>query len=220
MFLYSWVRMFMKSFALSLSLFLLLSTSCLAEVVKVRTDEPASKHLGMKIDIAGRNFVDSFPVASDKFLSIDKNLTDVRIRKGKVGGLNKFSALVAYRLHVKNAEPSATRFLYVQCPVTRETYIDRSPPPKEIMINGEMRWSLPIDHKVLNKEFLYLGSYSFLSSPEDRVPRLSKDFPMAGKVNEFILIEAMCLDIRVVYSEYNWAESFRFMSLKNHGISE
>lgn len=217
--------MITKSFSLLLSLFLFLSTSCFAETVEVRTSEPLSQYLGVKIALEGRKFVDSFPVASGKSIFVYDKLTDVRIKKDKVDGLNKFSALIGYSLHSNAAKPSDVRFLYVQCPVTRETYIDRSPPPKEEMLDGEMRLVYQIKHEILNEEFLSLGSYSFLSSPDDVVPQLSNNFPMVGKFGqltpiELIPIEAMCAQIQLVYAEYRWSETFRKVTLKKFGISE
>lgn len=212
-----------KSLSLSFLLVLFTSAPSFAEVVEVSTDEPLSEDVGMVIDLQGRDFVESIPIAPGRFISVDKGLTDVRVIKDKLTGFNKFYALVPYKLHVENARPSFTRFLYVQCPVIRKTYIDRSPPPKEKLIDGEMVtvfYADKINHKVLNKEFLDLGSYSFLSSPERPVPRLSNDFSMVGKVHQFLPIEAMCLDIRLAYSEYRWSKSYRAVILKNFGISE
>lgn len=104
--------MFIKSFTLSFPLLLWIATPCFAETVEVRTNEPSSQYLGMKIDLVGRAFVDSFSVAPGKSLFISKSLTDVRIKKDNVDGLNKFHALVAYSLHSGNAKPSEPRFLY------------------------------------------------------------------------------------------------------------
>lgn len=218
--------MFIKFFALPFPLLLFLSMSCLAETPKVRSSEPESQYLGMNIDVVGRDFVDSFSVAPGKFLLIDKALSDVRIKKDEANGLNKFYALVAYNLRVNNAKPSATRFLYLQCPVTRITYLDRSPPPKKEMIDGEMRLVYSINHEVLSKEFLDSGSYSFLSSPTDKVPQLSKEFPMSGKLSqitpplELLPLEAMCAKIQLTYAEYLWSETFRKITLKKFGILE
>lgn len=214
----------MKFFILSFSLFLWVVTPCSAAIVETRTNEPSSQYIGMKIDLAGRAFVDSFPVASGKSLFISKSLTDVRIKKDKVDGLNKFHALVSYSLHSGNGKPSAPRFLYVKCPVTRETYIDKSV-FEDTMINGVMRSAMRVDEKVLDKKFLSLGSYSFLSSPDDVVPRLSNNFPMVGNFGkltpiELIPIEAMCLKIEVAHAEYKWNESLREITLKKFGILE
>lgn len=217
--------MFIKFFVLPFSLLLLAVTPCFAETVEVRTSEPSSQYLGLNIALEGRNFVDSFPVAPDKSIFIYDKLTDVRIKKDTVDGLNKFYALIAYSLHSSNAKPSATRFLYMQCPVTRETYIDRSPPPKKQMLDGEMRLVYSIKHDVLKEEFLSLGYYSFLSSSDDVVPQLSKNFPMAGKFGQrtpidLLHLELMCSQIQGAYAEYKWSESFRDITLKKFGISE
>ena len=216
--------MFIKSFTLSFPLLLWIATPCFAETVEVRTNEPSSQYLGMKIDLVGRAFVDSFSVAPGKSLFISKSLTDVRIKKDNVDGLNKFHALVAYSLHSGNAKPSEPRFLYVKCPVTRETYIDRSV-FKDEMIDGVMYSAMRVDQEVLSKKFLSLGSYSFLSSPDDVVPLLSSNFPMVGKFGkltpiELIPIEAMCLKIEVAHAEYQWNESFRKITLKKFCILE
>lgn len=212
--------MFLKSFSLSLVLFSLLLTSSFADTVQVRTNEPESKYLGMKIDLKGRDFVDRFPVAPEKFVVINKNLTDVRIKQDKVNHLNKFYALVPYAIHIKGATPSDLKFLYVQCPITRETYVDRSPPPREEMVNGKLQTVLHTDYEVLSKKILDSGSYSFLSSPDYQVSQLSEYFPMVGTVDQLIFIEAMCLNIEVAHAEYKWAETFRRVMLGKFGISE
>lgn len=212
--------MFLKSFVSTSLLLLLLLRPSFAEMVQVRSNEPESKYLGVKVDLKGRDFVDKFPVAPGKFILINKDLTDVRIKKDKVSGLHKFYALVPYRVQAKGADPSDLKFLYVQCPVTRETYIDRSPPPKEEMVDGEMRTVLRTDYEVLTTELLDSGSYSFLSSPEYPISKLSKDFPMVGKVDQFILIEAMCLTIEVAHAQYKWDETFRRVMLEKFGILE
>lgn len=216
----------MKLLALSLSLFLFLLTPCFAQGVQVSTNEPRSEHLGMTIDLSGRDFVDDVLVAPGKSIFVNKRFTDVRIKKDRVTGFNKFYALVAYNLHVTNAKPSAMRFLYLQCPVTRTTYIDRSPPFTKQMINGEMRLASFVIHEELSKEFLDPGSYEFLSSTEDIVPPFSKTFPMSGKMNqtypplELIALEAMCAKIQLAYAQYSWSETFRKVTLKKFGISE
>jgi hypothetical protein len=217
--------MFMKFSVLPFSLLLLAVTPCFAETVQVRTSEPSSQYLGVKIDLEGRNFVDSFPVAPDKSIFIYDKLTDIRIKKDKVDGLNKFYGLIGYSLHSSNAKPSDTRYLYLQCPVTRETYIDRSPPPKKEMLNGKMSLVYPIKHDVVNKEFLSLGHYSFLSSSDEVVPQLSKNFPMAGKFGlrtpiDLFHLDLMCAQIEGAYAEYRWSETFRDVTLKKFGISE
>lgn len=112
----------------------------------------------------------------------------------------------------------------MKCPVTRETYIDRSV-FKDEMIDGVMYSAMRVDQEVLSKKFLSLGSYSFLSSPDDVVPLLSSNFPMVGKFGkltpiELIPIEAMCLKIEVAHAEYQWNESFRKITLKKFGILE
>ena len=221
-----WIPMFIKFLALPLSLFLLLLNPCFAQGVQVSTNEPKSKHLGMTIDLAGRDFVGDFPIVPGKSIFVDKDFTDVRIKKDTATGFNKFYALVAYNLHVTNAKPSAMRFLYLQCPVTRTTYIDRSPPFTKQMINGEMRLASSVIHEELSKEFLDAGSYAFLSSAENKVPPFSKTFPMSGKMNqtnaplELIALEAMCLKFQLAYAEYSWSETFRKITLKDFGISE
>lgn len=212
--------MFLQSFASISLLFLLFLRPSFAETVQVRTNEPESKYLGVKVDLKGRDFVDKFPVAPGKFILINKDLVDVRIKKDKVNGLRKFYAFVPYRVQTKGANLSDLKFLYVQCPVTRETYIDRSPPPKEEMIDGEMRTVLRTDYEILTTELLDSGSYSFLSSPEYPISQLSKDFPMVGKVDQFILIEAMCVKIEVAHAQYKWDETFRRIMLAKFGISE
>lgn len=212
--------MLLKLSFLSFVLFSLLLKPSFAETVQVRTNEPDSKYLGMKIDLEGRDFVDRFPVAPGKFIVVDKKLTDVRIKQDKVTRLNKFYALVPYSIHMKGSKPSDLKFLYVQCPVTRETYVDRSPPPKEEMVNGKLRTVIHTDYEVLSKEFLDSGSYSFLSSPDYKVSQLSKDFPMEGTVDQFIFIEAMCLKIAIAHAEYQWDETFRRVMLGKFGISE
>lgn len=212
--------MFVKFFALPFSLFLLMVTSCFAETAEISTTEPLSRHLGMKIDLLGRDFIEKITIDKDKFLLVNKELTDVRIKKDTTNDLNKFSALVAYNLYVKNAKPSATRFLYVQCPVTRETYIDRSLPPSEVMIDGVMRLGFSVDHDVLKEEFLSLGSYLFLSSPDDKVPLVSNNFPMVGKVSQNLDIEVMCLQVLGAYDDYQWSEIFRKITLEKFDISE
>lgn len=206
--------------ALTFLLFFLLVRSSFADSVQVRTNEPDSTYLGMKIDLKGRDFVNSFPVAPGKFILIHKDLTDVRVIQDKASHLNKFYALVPYTVHMKDAKPSDLKFLYVQCPVTRETYIDRSPPPKEEMVNGGLRTVLHTDYEVLSKELLDPGSYLFLSSPEYNISQLSKDFPMVGKVDQFILIEAMCLKIELAYTQYKWDRNFRRVTLEKFGILE
>lgn len=215
--------MFIKFFALPFSLLVFIATSCLAEVVEVKTNEPSSEYVGMRISLQGRDFVERIPLGPNKFISINKDLTDVRILKDKVTGLNKFSALVAYNIHLGKAKPSFTRYLYVQCPVTRETYIDRTPPPTEEFIDGEkvmVFYTDKINRKVLREEVLYSGSYSFLSSSEHPVARLSNDFPMVGKVRQFLPVEAMCLKIQVAHAEDQWSKAFRNLTLKKYGISE
>ena len=214
----------MKFLIISLTSLMFVSTLCFAEDTQVRTTEPESKYLGMKIDLVGHNFVDSFSVAPNKSLSIYKNLTDVRVKKDKVDGLNKFYALVAYSLDTDKATLLGPRFLSVQCPVTRETYLDRSVFRDE-MIDGVMVSAMRIDQEVLSKTFLSLGSYSFLSSPDNLEPKLSNNFPMRGKFGqltplELIPIELMCVQIQGVYAEYGWSETFRSVTLKKFGISE
>lgn len=212
--------MFLKLFVSTTLLFLLYLRPSFAEVVQVRTNEPESKYLGFKVDLKGRDFVDKFPVAPGKFVLIDKGLADVRIKKDKESGLHKFYALVPYRVRINGANPSDLKFLYVQCPVTRETYIDRSPPPKEEVIDGEVRTVFPIDYEVLATELLDPGSYSFLSSPEYPISQFSQDFPMTGRVDQFIPIEAMCVKIEVAHAQYQWDETFRRIMLAKFGISE
>ena len=218
--------MFIKFFALPSLLSLLLLTPCFAQGVQVRTNEPKSEHLGMAIDLAGQDFGVNFPVAPDKFISVNKRFSDVRVQKDKATGFNKFSALVAYNLHVTNAKPSAMRFLYLQCPVTRTTYIDRTPPFTEQMINGKLQMATSVIHDELSKEFLDPGSYEFLSSTEDKVPPFSRKFPMSGKMNqtnapvELIVLEAMCLKFELTYAQYSWSETFRKITLEKFGISE
>lgn len=216
--------MFIKSFALFSPLFFLTAGSCFAENVEVRTDEPSSQYLGMKIDLAGHNFVDSFSVAPNKSLSIHKNLTDVRVKKDKVDGLTKFYALVAYSLDTDKATLLGPRFLSVQCPVIRETYLDNSVFRDE-MIDGVMVSAMRIDQEILSKTFLSLGTYSFLPSPDNVEPKLSNNFPMSGNFGqltpiELIPLELMCVQIQSVYVDYEWSEAVRNVTLKKFGISE
>lgn len=210
----------MRFLIIFLTSFVFVSTLCFAEDIQVDINEPEDKDIGMKIDMLGRDFTEKIIIDKSNFLLINKELTDIRIKKDNKNGLNKFSALVAYNLYAKNSKPSDNRFLYVQCPITRKTYVDQSPPPKEKMIGGEMRLVYEIDHEVLSEEFLDSGSYSFLSSSDDKVPQLSNTFPMVGKVNQLIDIEAMCLDIQLAYDNYLWAEIFRDITLKKFGILE
>ena len=218
--------MFIKLFALPFSLFLLLLKPCFAQAIEVSTTEPDSQHLGMVIDLAGRDFVGDFPVAPGKSVFVNKEFTDVRIKKDEVTGFNKFYALVAYNLHVRNAKPSAMRFLYLQCPVTRTTYIDRTQPFTKKVINGEVRLATSVVHEDLSKEFLDPGSYAFLSSTEYKVLPFSKTFPMSGKMDqttaplELMALEAMCLKLQLVYAKYAWSEAFREITLGKFGISE
>lgn len=218
--------MFIKFLVIFLTSLLFVSMSCFAEVVKitaadkVRTNEPDDTYLGMKIDLQGQDFVERITVNRGKFLLVDQSLTDVRIKKDKTNGLNKFYALVAYNLYVNNSKQSPTRFLYVQCPVTRTTYLDRSPHYREDIIDGV---DLPVKRVNMDNfktEVLDSGSYSFLSSPEDKVPLLSNNFPMAGKVSQHFDIEIMCLKIQLTHAEYQWAETFRQITLEKFGISE
>ena len=212
--------MFTKSITLLLSLVLLISTSCFADTVQVSTNEPESQYIDTKIDLLGRDFVERITIDRDNFLLVNQDLTDVRVKKDKKNGINKFYALVAYNLYVNNSKQSDIRFLYVQCPVTRSTYIDRSLPGRKQMINGEMRLVYDVNHDILKKDFLDLGSYSFLSSTEDKVSMLSNNFPMAGKVSQNYDIEVMCHHIISAHNAYLWSEVFRRITLKKFGISE
>lgn len=212
--------MLIKFLALPLSLVLFMSVSSFADTVEVRTDEPESQYLGMKIDLQGRDFLKKMAVDKNSFLLIDQQFTDVRVKKDTKNSLNKFYALIGYNLYVNNSKQSPTRFLYVQCPVTRETYVDRSSPFRDEMIDGEILSVQRVNIDVSKKEFLDLGSYSFLSSPKDKVPLLSKNFPMVGKVSQHPDIEYMCLQIQVAYAGYEWSETFRRITLESFGIFE
>ena len=197
------------------------STLCFAEDIQISTNEPEDKDLGMKIDMSGRDFVERITVDKNKFLLVDQSFTDVRVIKDAKDNLNKFSALVSYSLYidgVKNPPTSAlfTDFIYVKCPITRRTSIDRSEVIEERA--GSTRLSIKSD--ALKEELLYPGAYSFLSLPEKRVPALSKNFPMVGKVSQHFDIELMCTQIEIVYLRYTLAEANRGNILKRFGISE
>lgn len=125
-----------KSLALPIFLASLASGSCFAETIQVRTNEPDDKHIGMIIDSHGGDFIKRITVDRDKVLLVDQSQTSIKIVKDVKTNLNHFNAFVAYNLQENGLKKYATRFLYVQCPITRRYSIDRSTPPKDKIVDG------------------------------------------------------------------------------------
>lgn len=208
--------MLTRFFLLPLSFAFLISIPCVAETVEVKTSEPLDTHLGMKIDLNGKKFVNRVTVDKDKFLLVDQTRTDVRISKDTKTNLNHFNALVYYNLYEHGLETSDTRFLYLQCPVVRETFASRIKPAEDKPNDGKSKSVYyTVDTETLKKEVVDPGFYKFLSLPDDNVPKLSNNFPMSGTVSEHFDMEIMCLQIRLIYAYYSIAEAHRRAVLKN-----
>lgn len=211
--------MFPRLLYFPFSILMLVSTVCFADVAEVSTNEPDDSHLGMKIDLSGKEFVTRVTVNKDTFLLVDPKQTDIRVVKDAQTKLNHFNALVAYNLYEHGLKKSATRFVYLQCPIVRKTFVDRSKPFEYEVLNGK---KVPVSYKVdidnLKEEFVSPGFYKFLSLPNDRVSKLSNDFPMAGKVREHFDLELMCVQAELIYARYGLAEVHRRIVLEKFGL--
>lgn len=195
------------------------STVCFADVVEVRTNEPDDAHLGMNIDLTGKEFAKRITVDKDRFLLVDLKWTDIRVVKDAQTKLNHFNALVAYNLYEHGLKKSATRFVYLQCPIVRETFVDRSKPLEYEVLDGKkLPVSYLVDIDTLKEEFISPGFYKFLSLPNDRVSKLSNNFPMEGKVREHFDLELMCVQTELIYAKYGLAEANRHAVLKKFGL--
>lgn len=205
---------------LALPFLLALSLDCFADVVKVSDNEPLSKHLGMLIDMRNMEFVQKTAVGSGKFLLVEPGLASAKLVRDPTTGLNHFNGLIGYNLFVNGVEESATRYLYFQCPITRDTYIDRSVPYYEMVEGKKTHVGSSVELDTLKTEHLSQGYYRFLSSPKNKNSAFDAAFPMSGKVNEHPDIDSMCLQINIAYLEFSNAEFNRADILKRFGVSE
>lgn len=208
--------MFTKLVFFSFSL--LVSTACFADIVEVSTNEPDDSHLGMNIDLSGKEFIKRIAVDKDRFLLVDPKWTDIRVVKDAHTKLNHFNALVAYNLYEHGLKKSATRFIYLQCPIVRKTFVDRSKPFEYEGLDGKQVQGFTVAIDTLKEEFVSPGFYKFLSLPDDRVAKLSNNFPMAGKVREHVDLEHMCVKAEIIYAGYRLAEANRHVILRKFGL--
>lgn len=213
--------MLIRPITLYLAFTLFASVPCFAQMIQVSTNEPQNIHLNMQLVMNGEDFIDRITVDQNKVLVVDKKQTDIRIKRDSKTGFNKFNALVAYNLHETNTKVSPTRFLYVQCPIVRTTYvtipmkvIQKSENDKEVITY------MPIDRSVLKTEIIDSGHYRFLSLSQDKLPRLSSDFNISGKVDEHFDIKTMCLYIDLMYLKFQVGEVGRHNTLKSFSIKE
>lgn len=209
--------MFARFLLLLSPLTFLVSTFCFAEIVEVHTSEPDDSHLGMKIDLHGREFVKRLTVDKNRYLLVNKGFTDIRISKDPKTKLNHFNALIAYNLYKQGLNTTDTRFLYLQCPIVRKTYVDRTKPITNYSKIDSKKFSLSFegDSITLKEELVDPGFYKFLSLPRDKVPKISTDFPMLGKVSEHYDMELMCANIQLIYAIYKLDESNRNIVLQS-----
>lgn len=202
----------------TLSLALLVSSVCFADVVEVSTNEPDDAHLGMNIDLYGKEFVPRIAVDKRRFLLVDLEWTDIRVVKDAKTKLNHFNALVAYNLYENGLKKSDTRFIYLQCPIVRKTFVDRSEPFVYEGLDGKQVRGFTVAIDTLKEEFISPGFYKFLSLPDDRVAKLSNNFPMEGKVREHVDLKHMCVKAEIIYAEYRLAEANRHIVLRKFGL--
>lgn len=212
--------MFVRLFLFSLPLAFLVSLPCFADIVEVRTDEPADAYLGMKIDLRGRDFTKRITVDKDTFLLIDQNDTDIRIAKDPNTKLNHFNALIPYNLYRQGLKTTSTRFLYLQCPIVRTTYVDSTKPiiTNATVDGNEFSVSFEGDRAILKEEFINVGFYKFLPLPNNSIPKLSINFPMEGKVSQHFDMVRMCEQTRIIYLMYRLDETNRSIVLEKYGL--
>ena len=205
---------------LVLSLLLLPSLPCFAEIAKISDNQPLNEYLGMLIDMSDMESVQKVTLGNSKFLLVNSDLPTAKVVKDSTTGFNHFSALIGYNLSVDGVEESATRFLYFQCPISRHTYIDRSVPYYEIVDGKKTHIGSSIKLDTLKREYLAQGYYRFLSSTPDNNTAFGAAFPMSGKVSGRPEIDLMCDQIGLTYLKLVHSELNRDITLKNFGILE
>lgn len=189
------------------------TASCLAEVIQSKTNEPNNSLVGMRIDLDGKEFSPKVWVNDAKYLLINKADSDVKIKKDNKTNSNHYEALISYNLYSNGKKYVNPGYLYLQCPIKRRIYIDRSKEIKPGVIKVEI--------DTIREEIIDPGYYKFLydSNAKDTFEEIKKSNPTSGKpYDDYFNMEILCLQFELIAAKYEYLDAIRDVILNKSDI--
>jgi len=186
---------------------------CSAEKILTHTNAPDDRLLNQKITLDEKSLRKNIIINSEEYLALNANEIDIEIKKDSQKNINKFHILIGYDLymHGKNELPSQT--LYIQCPVTRKTYIDTSTVTEKRNIKGSEITTFTPSSKVLKKEILDAGFYALSTSPREKKPILNSTFNN-NEMSVEVQVNLICMNASIAYSKLAIKDHNRKITLR------
>lgn len=128
------------------------------------------------------------------------------------------NSIIWYDVYVNGKAELLNEAINVQCPIIQTKFIDISEVPTKKIVQGLEISSYSPKSKIISKEVLDPGSYSFSTSSDEIKPIYHKNFN-SNQMSVEVQVYLLCMQIHFAYFKQFLEERNRNITLKKFGLA-